>query len=309
MTASVPPFLPPGHIVEVEGRGEFFVRHHRHEDPEAPTLLLSHGWTASADLQFMTAYEALAERWSFVALDHRGHGRGLRPPVPFELEDCADDAAGVLRALGIACATAVGYSMGGPIVLHLARRHPELIEGLVLQATALEWRATRRERMQWRGLRPMGWVMRSFAYPRWLDKGVARLVHTDHELAPYRSWMLGEMRRNDPWMMIEAGKALSRYDARGFASSLGCSAAVVVTTKDRLVRPRKQRQLAVALGATDRVIELPGDHLVPWEDPGAFAEATVAAVDSVVSLRPAVGSASDGDDRESAVSSNAAPSA
>ena len=96
------PWVPPGITVRVDGRGEFFVRHHRHPDPTAPVVLLLHGWTASSDLQFVAAYEALAERFSIVGLDHRGHGRGLRSPDAFTLEDAADDAAAVLRALGIA---------------------------------------------------------------------------------------------------------------------------------------------------------------------------------------------------------------
>ena len=86
--------------MRIEGRGEFFVRVHRHADPAAPVVLLLHGWTASSDLQFFTAYEALAERYSFIGIDHRGHGRGLRSPDPFTLEDAADDAAAVVRALG-----------------------------------------------------------------------------------------------------------------------------------------------------------------------------------------------------------------
>ncbi len=52
------PWLPPGHTMVLEGRGEVFYRHHRHPDPAAPTVLLLHGWTASADLQFFTAYAA-----------------------------------------------------------------------------------------------------------------------------------------------------------------------------------------------------------------------------------------------------------
>ena len=79
--------------MRIEGRGELFVRLHRHPDPAAPTVLLLHGWTASSDLQFFTAYEALAERCTFVGIDHRGHGRGLRSPDAFTLEDAADDAA------------------------------------------------------------------------------------------------------------------------------------------------------------------------------------------------------------------------
>jgi 3-oxoadipate enol-lactonase len=280
-STTVPAWLPPGEVVHVAGRGEMFLRRHRHSNTDEPTVLLLHGWTASADLQFLTAYEALAQRWSFIGVDHRGHGRGLRPPVPFTLEECADDTAALLRTLGVGPVIAVGYSMGGPIALHLAHRHPDLVAGLVLQATALEWRASRRERAQWRFLRVMGWTLRHFAYPRWLQRGVERLIHTDHALSPYLPWMLGEIRRNDPWMMVEAGRALARYDARPWASTLKLPTAVTLTTGDRLVRPRKQRALARAMAAEQRVVPLDGDHLVPWEHPERFAAATVQAVDLV----------------------------
>ena len=72
--------MPEGRLVRVDGRGELFARLHRHPDPDAPVVLLLHGWTASIDLQFVTAYEALAARYTFVGIDHRGHGRGLRTP-------------------------------------------------------------------------------------------------------------------------------------------------------------------------------------------------------------------------------------
>jgi alpha-beta hydrolase superfamily lysophospholipase len=88
----IPPLLP-GRIVHLPSRGEMFVRHHQHANPDAPTVLLLHGWTGSSDLQFFTAYEELAKDYSIVGVDHRGHGRGLRPHTPFALEDCADDAA------------------------------------------------------------------------------------------------------------------------------------------------------------------------------------------------------------------------
>src|SRR5687767_10482813 len=87
MPELVLPWLPEGRLVPVEGRGELFVRMHRHADPDAPVVLLLHGWTASTDLQFVAAYEALAEHCTFVGIDHRGHGRGLRSPDHFSLED------------------------------------------------------------------------------------------------------------------------------------------------------------------------------------------------------------------------------
>ena len=128
------PWLPPGRTAVLPGRGEVFYRHHQHDDPNAPTLLLLHGWTASADLQFFTAYEALAKDFSFIAIDHRGHGRGMRPADRFDLGDVADDAAALLTQLAIGRVVVVGYSMGGPLSLLVTHRHPELVQAIVVAA-------------------------------------------------------------------------------------------------------------------------------------------------------------------------------
>lgn len=279
-----PPWLPQGEVVRVDGRGEFFVRRHVHPDPSAPTVMLLHGWTASSDLQFLGAYEALGEVCSYIGIDHRGHGRGLRSLQPFELEDVADDAAAVLRELGVGPVIALGYSMGGPISLLLARAHPDLVSGLVVQATALEWRATWRERLVWRLLPIMGAALRSWTQPLVLRKGTDFLLDESTPLWPHRRWIVAETMRNEPRVMIEAGKALSRYDARSWASDIGVPAGILISTKDRLVRPRKQRQLAAALNA--KVVEVEMDHLGALERPTQFASATVELVSMVAAALP-----------------------
>ncbi|HQY13930.1 MAG: alpha/beta hydrolase [Actinobacteria bacterium] len=276
----VMPWLPPGHTMVLPGRGEVFYRYHRHANPAAPTLLLLHGWTASADLQFFTAYEALAEHYSFVAIDHRGHGRGLRSPAKFDLVEVADDAALLVQSLGLAEVVTVGYSMGGPISLLLTQRHPQLVRALVVQATALEWRAKWYERLEWKTVHVMGPVLRSSMFPRWMRWGIRRLLGPNHPLEQYVPWLACELSRNDTFSLVHAGQSLSRYDARVFASALGKPAASMVTTRDRLVKPRKQRALADALNAF--VVEVPDDHLASWTSPDAFAKATVQLVQHVV---------------------------
>ena len=72
-----PPRLPPGRVVELPGRGEVFVRE-RLGSATQPTILLLHGWTASADLNWFRAYDAVAPLGRLLAVDHRGHGRGMR---------------------------------------------------------------------------------------------------------------------------------------------------------------------------------------------------------------------------------------
>jgi len=274
------PWLPEGRTFMLPGRGEVFARVHRHPDPSAPWLLLLHGWTSSADLQFFTAFEAIAARWSFVAIDHRGHGRGMRSVRSFELEDAADDAAALVEHLGVGPVVTVGYSMGGPISLLLTQRHPQVVAGNVVQATALEWRASRSERLRWRAVRLIGPVMRSWVYPRWLRFAIGTLLGVGHELQPFIPWIEAETRRGDALAIVQAGRALSRYDARPWASSLGKPAASMITTRDRLVPPSKQRELARALRA--HVVEVDGDHLVTLEQPRAYSDATVAAVQHVV---------------------------
>lgn len=279
-----PPHLPPARTVVVGGRGEFFVRHQQHPDPAAPVVLLLHGWTASSDLQFFTAYAALSEFATIVGIDHRGHGRGLRPDVDVTLEDCADDAAAVCAALGIESVVATGFSMGGPVAMLLARRHRSLVSGLVLQATALEWRATARERARFRVSRVLGPVTRRLIRPATIRFAFSRRITPDHPLRRHLGWMMSEWRRNDPWHMAQAGRAISRFDARAWAGGLAIPTVVVLTTRDRLVPPRKQRALAAATSA--EVLPIDGDHFVNVGNPTEFSAVTARAVRRVLEVRP-----------------------
>lgn len=56
--------------------------------------------------------------------DVAGFMRGDPVPAAYQIEDMADDAAGLLDALGLAPAHVLGVSMGGMIVQSLAIRHP-----------------------------------------------------------------------------------------------------------------------------------------------------------------------------------------
>lgn len=283
MAELVLPWLPEGRLVRVEGRGELFARIHRHPDPSAPVVLLLHGWTASIDLQFVPAYPALAERYTFVGIDHRGHGRGRRSPDPFRLEDVADDAAALVRTLGLGPVIAVGYSMGGPVAMLLTRRHPDLVRGLVVQATALDWKNTWRDRLLWRVLPIAGSWLRTKGYRRLLNRAVPRVIGArggqEHPVQRYIPWLVSEMSRNDPFVMVEAGRALSDYDARPWAASLGVPAGALITTGDHLVSPRQQWALAKALGADTRV--LVADHFATLSHPEAYTALTVELIESV----------------------------
>jgi len=76
--APVPPWLPPGRVINLPGRGEVFVRDSG-GIPAAPAVLLLHGFTVSADLNFIAAPAACCRctRPSAGRAGNRtGHGRG-----------------------------------------------------------------------------------------------------------------------------------------------------------------------------------------------------------------------------------------
>ena len=270
------PWMPSSRVVSVPQRGEFFVRYSKHENANAPVVALLHGWTGNADINFFPAYEELVKQYSVLAIDHRGHGRGLRTNDRFSLEDCADDVVAIMDQLDISSVTAVGYSMGGPIAMLMSKRHPTRVHSLVLCATALEWSATRNERTRWKIGRVISPVFRLLTTPRMIDRYIKRKIPRSSSAASLRPWLVAEIRRNDSWTMNQAGRALSQYDARPWAATLGLPAVSIVTSRDALVAPRKQHALAQATQAA--VIEIDGDHLVNWQNPELFTASVLDAI-------------------------------
>lgn len=281
----LPPPLPPGRTVHLPGRGDTFVRE-LDGNAEGPTILLLHGWTATADLNWFQVYETMGRLGRVVAIDHRNHGRGLYSEVPFQLEDAADDAAALIDELGVGPVVAVGYSMGGPIASLLRKRHPDKVVGLALCATALEWNATLRERVVWRFMRGSQILFRLGPPRSLMEKYLRDAIDKDPDVAKIRGWLVGEIRRGDPIGVHEAGLALGKYDARPFAPTLGVPTSVVITTKDRLVPKRKQRQLAKAIPGAE-VFEFAGDHDAALIMPAEFRAALTKAVGSVIARIPA----------------------
>jgi pimeloyl-ACP methyl ester carboxylesterase len=276
----VPPRLPPGRVVNLPGRGEVFVRDSGGA-PADPAVLLLHGWTASADLNFFPVYAQLAGSYRVIAMDLRGHGRGMRSTEPFSLEDCADDAASLLGQLGAGQAIVVGYSMGGPVGLLMARRHPGRVAALVMQATALEWRQTPHERMVWRLLSVLELGLRLGTGVGFVERVLRQAIEEVPELDVLRPWLAAEFRRGLARELADAGRALSLYDAQPWAGQLGLPAAMLITTRDRLVRPSKQWELAEALRA--HVIEIDADHDLPLIKGDEYARLTRLAVDTAAS--------------------------
>jgi len=259
------PPLPPGRPLELAGRGVTFVRDcgPGSGDPARPPLLLLHGWTVTADLNFFHAYPVLtAAGHRVVALDHRGHGRGIRPPDGrVRLSDCADDAAAVLDRLGIERALVVGYSMGGLVAQLLWKRHPERVAGLVFGSTAARI-PVGPVGLLWQGGRDpvAGWARRAGRRTdAWVRSRVVRRVADGDR---HERWMRSEYLRGDGVGIISALGSLSRFSSEGWIDALDRPAATVVTLADTVVPPGRQRDLARRCGAPIVTVDAPHDAIV-----------------------------------------------
>ena len=241
--------------------------------------MLLHGWAVTADLNFFPAYEPLADEHRVIALDHRGHGRGLRRPGPVRLSDCADDVAAVLDALGVDRAVVVGYSMGGAVAQLAWRRHRERVAGLVLCSTAGHFQGGPLSDLWYASYGPLARLAGVARGPAdaLLRGRVRRRVAGD----PLGEWMADELLLADPAALLSSMRSIGRFRSNDWIGEVDVPTAVVVTTRDRTVPARRQRQLAASIPAA-RLLEVDGPHDAIVTHPGRYLRALTEACRDVV---------------------------
>lgn len=268
-------------IVETAARGRLVVW----DTPGpvgAPTLVLLHGVTLDAESNWGAAIPTLAQSFRVLAPDLRGHGAGPPARVPYRLEDCADDVAAVVRALGTGPVIVVGYSMGGMIAQTFWRQYPELTAGLVLCATARNVSGSFLEQLTAMTMPFLVGALGAIPsmFPLGADLVGGRLLGDG--LDPrIRRTMLARMRRMPLVTALAAMQAVCEFSSHRWIGDVDVPCAVLLTRHDTVVPPSRQMRLARALPAA-RVVEVDGDHDVFLAAPGAFAHALAVACLAVV---------------------------
>ncbi len=270
--APATPDLPPGRDVELPGRGTTFIREVG-GPPGAPTVLLLHGWTATADLNWFTSFAALGRRFRVLAMDHRGHGRGIRTSEVFRLRDCADDGIALADELGVDRVIPVGYSMGGPVAQLMWRRHRDRVDGLVLCATANRFSTTRDERLAFAGMSALARAARMT--PSVLRDRLSG-VYLTRRAGRYDTWAMEQVGRHDWTKILEAGRAIGRFSSREWIGEIDVPTALLLTMRDHVVPLARQIRLFESIPGA-KAYRVDGDHDACVANAARFVPTLVSA--------------------------------
>jgi pimeloyl-ACP methyl ester carboxylesterase len=141
--------------------------------------------------------------------------------------------------------------MGSIVAQRCWRQLPDRFGGLVLAATTDHFRTTGSERVFHQSMELGMGALRTLSRSKALS--VAARATTDVLLDPSdtHQWALQEWRSTSSWAVAQAVASLGRHHSTPWLSSIDVPTAVVVTTKDRVLSPERQRAIAASIpGAT-----------------------------------------------------------
>lgn len=98
-----------------------------------PLVMLNH-WGAVLDNFDPRIVDGLAKKRRVITVDYRGIG-GSGGAAPLTVGEMADDAIGLIRALGFDAVDLLGFSLGGFVAQDIALKAPERVRRLILTGT------------------------------------------------------------------------------------------------------------------------------------------------------------------------------
>lgn len=256
-----------------------------------PTVVFLHGFPFDGSM-WAPQLPALPPPWHGLAPDLRGFGATALAAVPGEVSTgrriggriardsepvltmarLADDVATLIERRADGRAVVCGLSMGGYVAFEMWRRHPALIQGLVLADTradadddeARENRLRMAQTARAAGPRPLATTMLPALLSDATREGAVRVVEKVREM----------ILATPPETLIAALAGMAaRPDSTADLSTISVPALVLAGAEDSITPPADARAMAAAIPGAS-FAEIPhAAHLSSLENPDAFNEA------------------------------------
>jgi 3-oxoadipate enol-lactonase len=200
-------------------------------------------------------------------LDNRGTGRSDKPRPPYRMAEMADDVVAAMDAAGMRRAVVVGISMGGMIAQHVALRHPNRVDGLVLLATTPGLPHGRLP-----GVRALASLLTlSLGKPRGGGKLLAKILlakeHIPNARTLMREWPAAMREETMPMRAFFGQVAAILLHSTGFRlGSLDLPVVVVGAEQDVLVPPVCSKKLAELIPGAELELLADAAHGIPITD-------------------------------------------
>ncbi len=237
-----------------------------------PLLLIAGFACDHANWRKMTPLLASSNR--LITFDNRGVGRSSSPETTYSIHQMAEDAAGLLDAIGLSRVHVAGHSMGGQIAVELALNHPKRVKSLMLlsscakidrrgKAVIESWGDLPRLVDPVTGIRlSLPWVYTSRFYetPGAIDNVIQEMLSNPFPPSPSG--------------IYQQSRAITGYDAVARLRGIECPTLVVVGDEDILGGLPFSQQLAHGIQDAKLLVLEKAGHGLLTESP----EATSAAM-------------------------------
>lgn len=241
-----------------------------------PGLLLAHGAGGSVEGNYGPILDGLAARHRVVGADYPGTGKTPRSAGPLNVDELADQLLAAADAEGLDTFAIAGFSLGGPIAIRAAVRHPERVDALVLTATF----AHRDSKLD----------LAAAVWQRLYESGDHSLLAEYLTLVglstPALNALTPDQLRDGAHLLAEAippgtpehTDLVRRIDVRDDLARVTAPTLVISTTGDLLVSPALHRQLADQIPGA-RLAEIAAGHLPFAERPEEWLGLITAFLD------------------------------
>jgi 3-oxoadipate enol-lactonase len=232
-----------------------------------PGLVLAHGAGGSIEMNYGPILDGLAAGHTVVGVDYPGTGDTPRATRPFDVDELADQLVAASDAEGLQTFALAGYSLGGPIAVRAAVRHPERVKALILTATFAH-RDTKLALLAdvWHRLDASGdhELLAKFLNLVAFSTPALRAL-TDEQLQAAVAGLAGAITAGTP----EQTELVGRIDVRDDLARIAVPTLVISTTGDAVVSPELQKELADGIPGA-RLVSLDSGHLPFVELPEAW---------------------------------------
>jgi 3-oxoadipate enol-lactonase len=220
--------------------------------------------------------EALARDFRVIAPDLRGFGKSTLAAADVDegvgMDRYADDVLAALNGLGVGePVVLVGFSMGGYAAWQIAIHHPERLRGLVLCDT----RAVGDTEDAAAGRLKMAQAVLDAESPEPALAMLPKLLaaETQEQRPDVVAAVKAMILRQSPQAIAAAQRGMARReDVRDELNNIRCPCLGIVGTADVISPPKEMGEIVGTLPDA-KLVEVPGGHMTPMENPEAVTEA------------------------------------